>query len=54
MDIIGHQEIKCNVKSCSHNDNASYCNLRNITIGNNATVEPHEKSETLCASFDCM
>ncbi len=51
---MGHQEIKCNVKSCKFNDHAAYCTLNNIVVGNDTpSGEPHTKHETECASFDC-
>ena len=53
MDIVNHG-IKCNVRSCCHNRNATDCELKDIAIGNNKTPEAHEKGETCCASFDCL
>jgi len=43
--------IKCNVRNCKYNDKAKHCCLDSIEVGN-STLDPHEKRETECDSFE--
>ena len=46
--------IKCSVRSCKHNDNATHCGLDTIVVGNNNCSTAHAKCDTECGSFeDC-
>ncbi len=47
----GHQEIKCDVKTCKFNDKAKFCTLGDITVGNDGMNEAKSKKDTICASF---
>jgi hypothetical protein len=49
----GKQAIHCNVKSCRHNAQNSYCALQSISVapcGGGSTGSPQD--ESMCASYE--
>lgn len=48
-----NQQINCHVHTCRYNDQSRNCTLGDIMVGNSA-MQPHEKSETECASFEAQ
>lgn len=49
------QQIKCNVKDCIHNDEATRsCRLESICIDHTYDdEEAYEKEDTVCNDFEC-
>ena len=43
---------RCNVGSCKWNDNADYCTLESISVGN-TVPNAQNLHQTECASFIC-
>ncbi|WP_242860850.1 DUF1540 domain-containing protein [Defluviitalea phaphyphila] len=51
MERPNSQIIKCNVKTCKHNDKVKYCTLNNILIGEHVS-NAKSTHETDCMSFE--
>ncbi|MGI6176515.1 MAG: DUF1540 domain-containing protein [Christensenellales bacterium] len=52
MKTNGHQEIRCTVDSCLHNENSHSCSLSSIKVSPNPGCDTKMPEESMCASYE--
>ena len=49
--MSGHQEIRCSVQNCRHNNKNNFCMLKNIQVGE-TNFDAQRKRDTQCGNFE--